>query len=32
MIWDILREKLDNKYNIAVTLYETERNYVRYAG
>lgn len=32
VIWDILREKLDNKYNIAITLYETERNYVRYAG
>jgi 6-pyruvoyltetrahydropterin/6-carboxytetrahydropterin synthase len=32
VIWDILREKLDNKYNVAVTLYETERNYVRYAG
>jgi len=30
VIWKILREKIDNKLELAITLYETERNYVRY--
>ncbi len=30
VIWTILRKKLDNKLDLSVTLYETERNYVRY--
>ncbi|RYG40526.1 MAG: 6-carboxytetrahydropterin synthase [Chitinophagaceae bacterium] len=32
IIWNILREELAAQYILAVTLYETERNYVRYAG
>ncbi len=30
VIWNILREHLDKKYDIAVRLYETPRNYVEY--
>lgn len=31
-IWNILRGKIDRVYEIQVVLYETERNYVEYAG
>lgn len=30
VIWQILREHLDEKYDIGVRLYETPRNYVEY--
>jgi len=30
VIWDILRAKLDKKYQLSVRLYETSRNYVEY--
>ncbi len=30
VIWNILREKIDIKYDIKITLYETERNFVEY--
>ncbi len=30
VIWNILREKIDNKLDLKVTLYETERNFVEY--
>jgi 6-pyruvoyltetrahydropterin/6-carboxytetrahydropterin synthase len=30
--WNILREKLDKKYELTVRLHETERNFVEYAG
>ncbi|MDZ7607610.1 MAG: 6-carboxytetrahydropterin synthase [Cyclobacteriaceae bacterium] len=30
VIWNILREKIDKKLEINVTLYETERNFVEY--
>ncbi|MFK7934954.1 MAG: 6-pyruvoyl tetrahydropterin synthase family protein [Saprospiraceae bacterium] len=30
VIWQILREQLDDKYDLAVRLYETPRNYVEY--
>ncbi|MCR9183283.1 MAG: 6-carboxytetrahydropterin synthase [Flavobacteriaceae bacterium] len=32
VIWNKLRGKLENKYKITVTLYETPRNYVTYTG
>lgn len=32
VIWHILREKLDTKYDLLIRLYETERNFVEYAG
>lgn len=32
VIWHILREKLDSKYELMVRLYETPRNYVEYDG
>ena len=32
VIWNILREKIDNKLGLKVTLYETERNIVEYSG
>ncbi|MGZ5302827.1 MAG: 6-pyruvoyl trahydropterin synthase family protein [Bacteroidia bacterium] len=32
VIWNILRTKLAKHLNLSVTLYETERNYVRYEG
>lgn len=31
-IWNILREKISRVYDIQVVLYETERNFVEYAG
>lgn len=30
VIWQILRDKIDRQLELAVTLYETERNFVRY--
>ncbi|HWZ22529.1 MAG TPA: 6-carboxytetrahydropterin synthase [Cytophagaceae bacterium] len=30
VIWNILREKIAPKYDIKITLYETERNFVEY--
>ena len=30
VIWNILREKIDKKFALKITLYETERNYVEY--
>ena len=30
VIWNILREHLDDRYDLAVKLWETPRNYVRY--
>ena len=32
VIWKILREKLDPKFELFITLYETERNFVRFPG
>lgn len=32
VIWNILRDKLDLKYELTVRLYETPRNYVEYWG
>lgn len=32
VIWDILREKIDRKFELTIRLYETERNYVEYDG
>lgn len=32
VIWNILREQLDNRYTISVKLYETPRNFVVYTG
>jgi len=32
VIWNRLREKIDSKYDIEVTLFETPRNYVIYTG
>ncbi len=32
VIWNILREKIGAEFDIAVTLFETERNFVEYAG
>ena len=30
VIWNILRDKLDEKYDLCIRLYETPRNYVEY--
>ena len=30
VIYDILRKQLDSRYELEITLYETERNYVKY--
>ncbi len=30
VIWEILREQIEEQYDLKVTLYETERNYVEY--
>jgi 6-pyruvoyltetrahydropterin/6-carboxytetrahydropterin synthase len=30
VIWNILREKIDKKHDLKITLYETERNFVEY--
>ncbi len=32
VIWNILREKIDLKFELTVRLYETERNFVEYDG
>ncbi len=32
VIWDLLRTKIGTEYDLAVTLYETERNFVEYNG
>ncbi len=31
-IWNILRGKIDERYELRVVLYETERNFVEYTG
>jgi 6-pyruvoyltetrahydropterin/6-carboxytetrahydropterin synthase len=31
-IWNILRQKIENRFNLSVILYETERNFVEYSG
>jgi 6-pyruvoyltetrahydropterin/6-carboxytetrahydropterin synthase len=30
VIYDILRQKIDTKFDLKITLFETERNYVEY--
>ncbi len=30
VIWGILRQKIDSKFELKITLYETERNFVEY--
>jgi 6-pyruvoyltetrahydropterin/6-carboxytetrahydropterin synthase len=30
VIWKLLRDKLDDKYDLSIRLYETPRNYVEY--
>ncbi|MFK7787033.1 MAG: 6-pyruvoyl tetrahydropterin synthase family protein, partial [Crocinitomicaceae bacterium] len=32
IIWEILRERLDSKFDLEVLLYETEKNKVLYTG
>lgn len=32
VIWNILREKIDRKFDLTIRLYETERNFVEYDG
>ncbi|MBD1398397.1 6-carboxytetrahydropterin synthase [Pontibacter sp. JH31] len=32
VIWERLRAKINGNYDLAVTLYETERNFVKYNG
>jgi 6-pyruvoyltetrahydropterin/6-carboxytetrahydropterin synthase len=32
IIWEILRKKIDPKFELRVILYETERNFVEYEG
>lgn len=32
VIWHILREKIEQKYDLTIRLYETERNFVEYDG
>jgi 6-pyruvoyltetrahydropterin/6-carboxytetrahydropterin synthase len=32
VIWNILRKKIDTKYDLTIRLYETERNFVEYDG
>lgn len=32
VIWQLLRAKINNQLELKATLYETERNYVEYAG
>ncbi|MBT0811215.1 6-carboxytetrahydropterin synthase [Litoribacter ruber] len=32
VVWNILREKIDTKYELIIRLYETERNFVEYDG
>jgi 6-pyruvoyltetrahydropterin/6-carboxytetrahydropterin synthase len=31
-IWNILREKISDKFDLGVVLYETERNFIEYSG
>lgn len=30
VIWNILRKQIDNKFDLKITLYETERNFVEF--
>ncbi|WP_375585313.1 6-pyruvoyl tetrahydropterin synthase family protein [Cyclobacterium xiamenense] len=32
VIWNILRNKIEKKYDLTVRLYETERNFVEFSG
>jgi 6-pyruvoyltetrahydropterin/6-carboxytetrahydropterin synthase len=32
VIWNILRKQIDNKFELSIRLYETERNFVEYSG
>lgn len=32
VIWNILREQIETKYDLTVRLYETERNFVEFSG
>lgn len=32
VIWNILRNKIDFKFDLTIRLYETERNFVEYSG
>lgn len=32
VVWNILREKIDPKFELTIQLYETERNFVEYDG
>lgn len=32
VIWEVLRKRIESPYELSVTLYETERNYVEYNG
>lgn len=32
VIWNILRTKIETKYDLTIRLYETERNFVEYSG
>jgi 6-pyruvoyltetrahydropterin/6-carboxytetrahydropterin synthase len=32
VIWNILREKIEKKYELTIRLYETERNFVEFNG
>lgn len=32
VIYDLLREEIEDKFELAITLYETERNFVEYPG
>lgn len=32
VIWNILRDKIDRKFELKIRLYETERNFVEYDG
>lgn len=32
VVWDILRKQIDNKFELSIRLYETERNFVEYSG
>ena len=32
VVWNILREKLDSKFDLSIVLYETERNFVEFSG
>ena len=32
VVWNIIREKLDPKFDLSIVLYETERNFVEFTG